>query len=80
MHCTCCHRELTGGLDTYGDRDMPMCQHCHLTWLRGPQTARLENYCVFSYTDGTFECRLIDEYQAVKDALGAARPAGGQQE
>lgn len=27
--CTCCKKELTGGLDTYGDPGMPMCFDCH---------------------------------------------------
>jgi hypothetical protein len=34
MHCTCCHHALTGGIDTYGDADMPLCQACHLSLLR----------------------------------------------
>ncbi len=28
--CTCCQKELTGGTDTFGDVQHPMCQVCYL--------------------------------------------------
>lgn len=28
--CTICHTPLTGGLDTYGDVGLEMCQRCEL--------------------------------------------------
>lgn len=36
MQCTRCEAPLTGGVDTYGRLDQPMCQSCHLEVLRGP--------------------------------------------
>lgn len=27
--CTCCKKQLSGGLDTYGEPDQPMCFDCH---------------------------------------------------
>lgn len=30
FHCVACGKELTGGLDSYGDYDAPLCQECHL--------------------------------------------------
>lgn len=31
--CSCCQKSLTGGLDTFGDVDCPMCWDCHSTLL-----------------------------------------------
>lgn len=28
QQCTCCHVALTGGIDTFGDIDAPMCWSC----------------------------------------------------
>lgn len=30
FQCTCCGAPLTGGLDTFGDVDQPMCEMCYL--------------------------------------------------
>jgi len=37
MNCICCGKELSGGLDTYGDQHYPMCWLCWsaLEWVDG---------------------------------------------
>lgn len=39
--CTCCQKPLTGGLDTFGAIDCPMCWTCHsdLTFYEGDPSA-----------------------------------------
>jgi hypothetical protein len=29
MNCICCGKQLSGGLDTYGELGQPMCFDCH---------------------------------------------------
>lgn len=73
MNCTICQAPLSGGVDTFGDHDLPMCEHDFLALIGGP---RDDGYpLMFTCTrlpDGTLATRMTDEWKALEDAMEAA--------
>lgn len=73
MHCTCCQIPLTGGLDTYGDLDLPMCQACYLDLIEQSRGSYVPMFTCTHYPDGSIGCSMTPEWRAIEDAMEAER-------
>jgi hypothetical protein len=75
LHCICCRIALTGGIDTYGDLDLPMCQSCYLDLLCEWKDSYVPMFECTHYPDGSIGCRMTDEWKAIEDGLETAMAA-----
>lgn len=73
MLCTCCQTPLTGGLDTFGDLDLPMCQSCHLALMDEWRDSYVPMFTCTHYPDGSIGCSMTPEWRAIEDALETTR-------
>lgn len=69
VNCTICQTPLTGGIDTFGDIDQPMCQDDYFALLSPPDDGYIEMFTCERLPDGTLATRMTDEWKAIEDAM-----------
>lgn len=71
--CTACHKPLTGGIDTFGSHDMPMCWECHSSAMFDGDPPQMIDAAIFAADAEPQPVRVFVTDRQQQEAAGQLR-------